>query len=104
MDVPAMDVPARVIFLPRESRHIRPVLMELANLLLALAPRMNEEERWRIQLLVAEVIQLSQRFSQQAAVIDDDIDDSDDDSDDDGSDSESDADDWGMNAGARGGA
>ena len=32
------------------------------------------------------------------------FDDSDDDSDDDGSDSESDAEDWGMNAGARGGA
>ena len=89
-----------VIFLPWQSRQIRPVLMELVNLLLTLAPRMNEEERWRIQLLVAEVIQLSQRFSQQAAVIDDDIDDSDDY----GSDSMSDSDDQGMWAGARGGA
>ena len=90
----------RVIFLPWQSRQIRPVLMELLNLLLTLAPRMNEEERWRIQLLVAEVIQLHQRFIPPFPVIDDDIDDSDDD----GSDSLSDSDDWGMNAGARGGA
>ena len=99
-----MDVPATAIFLPWESQRIRPLLMELVRLLLVVAPRVNEDERWRIQLLVAEVIELSHRFSQQADVIDDDIDDNDDDSDDDGSDSESDAEDWIMNAGARGGA
>ena len=113
-----MDVPATAIFLPWESQRIRPLLMELVRLLLVVAPRVNEDERWRIQLLVAEVIELSHRFSQQADIIDDDIedvidddhettdggsDDADDD-DDDSSDSESDAEDWIMNAGARGGA
>ena len=66
MDVP--DVPPMVIFLPWDTRRYHSLVVQLVSLLLALGPRMAEDERWRVQYLLAELIDLNSHFTTRPAV------------------------------------